>query len=185
LDLINSLVKGICEEEFDHEEEPKSTRIEPSHRHMLFLGCYRSNEVTPSHPLATCIQRMEDCGTIAVQDIHLEGLPRDALNAWVSDSLFYPQRLTRPLADLIHQKTAGNPLHAKEFLNSLATENLLPYSLYKHMWHFDEELIQLKTVSDGVADLLTLRLQRLPGAVLSGLQVRGQVPCCSAVRDQE
>ena len=89
----------------------------------------------------------------------------------ISDSLFYPRRLTRSLANLIHQKTAGNPLYVKEFLISLATENLLRYSLSKHKWIFDEDLIQLKTVSEGVADLLTRRLQRLPDGVLSGLQV--------------
>ncbi|KAL7539994.1 hypothetical protein ACHAXR_009783 [Thalassiosira sp. AJA248-18] len=166
IDLINSLVHGIIYD--DSSEEPMSAS---GGTHMLVVGCYRSDEVTYSDPLATCIQQMKDCSTITLKEIHLEGLSSEDVNALVSDSLFYPRRLTRSLANLIHQKSAGSPLFVKEFLSSLATENLLTYSLSKHKWQFDEDLIQLKTVSDGVADLLARRLERIPDDALSGLQI--------------
>lgn len=157
LELINVLLEGI-------EEEGVS-------RNMLLFGCFRSNQVADSDPLVSCIQQMKACRNVDLTEIQLEGLKSNDVNALVSDSLFYPRRLTRPLSNLIHQKSAGNPLFVKEILNSLATENLLTYSLSKHKWQFDEDLIQLKTISKGVADLLARRLQRLPEGILSGLQV--------------
>jgi ATP-dependent RNA helicase DDX31/DBP7 len=136
---------------------------------LLLFGSYRSNEVADSDPLVTSIQQMKDRSTLVVEEVPLEGLSNDDVNDLISDSLFYPRRLTRSLANLIHQKSAGSPLFVKEFLNSLATENLLRYSLSQHKWIFDEEVIMLKTVSDGVVDLLTKRLRRLSRGVLSAL----------------
>ena len=167
LDLINSLVDGTVGDD----ELPMPMRNEGSC--TLFIGCYRMNDTTASasQPLANCIKKMQDCNSIALEEIQLEGLLRDDVNALVSEALCYPQRLTRSLATLIHQKTAGNPLFVKEFLDSLATENLLKYSLSSHRWRWDEEVIEMKAVANGVVDLLTSRLEKLPEGVLSTLRV--------------
>lgn len=53
----------------------------------------------------------------------------------------------------------------------MAVENHLNYSLSSRKWEWDEDLIQNRTISDGVADLLTRKLLRLPKDVLSALHV--------------
>ncbi|KAL7545824.1 hypothetical protein ACHAWF_009170 [Thalassiosira exigua] len=166
LEVVNSLVEGVQDEEVS-----ASSAAANGEAHVLFVGCYRGNEVSDSDPLAASIQQMRESSTVRLKEISLDGLSSEDVNAMVGDSLFYPRRLTRSLANLIHQKSAGNPLFVKEFLNSLATENLLTYSLSRHQWIWDEDVIQMKAVSNGVADLLSDRLLRLPKEVLTSLQV--------------
>jgi predicted ATPase len=73
----------------------------------------------------------------------------------------------------VHQKTEGNPFFVKEFLNDLTVENLLVYSFsertWEWEWEWDEELIESRTISDGVAEILTRKLLRLSKDQLSGL----------------
>lgn len=166
IDLINSLAEGVVCEELN--EETTNKREGP---YNLFVGCYRKDEAAESSSLATCIRHLKGISTVALKEVKLEGISCEDVNAIVSASLCSPRRLTRSLSNLIHQKTAGSPLFVKEFLNNLSTENLLTYSLSKHKWQFDEDLIQLKTVSDGVADLLARRLERLPDDALKALQI--------------
>ncbi|KAL7552211.1 hypothetical protein ACHAWF_018095 [Thalassiosira exigua] len=167
LEVVNSLVEDI---QYGQANSNSST-LASDGAQFLFVGCYRSNEVSDSDPLALSIHEMRESSAIRLKEINLDGLSSEDVNAMVGDSLFYPRRLTRSLASLIHQKSAGNPLFVKEFLNSLATVNLLTYSLSRHRWIWDEDVIQMKAVSNGVADLLTDRLQRLPKDVLASLEV--------------
>jgi len=44
-----------------------------------------------------------------VQDVHLTPLDSDSLAQLVSDALHSELQLVTPLAQLIHEKTAGNP----------------------------------------------------------------------------
>ena len=135
---------------------------------LLLIGCYRSDEECQ---VAVEIDRFVKCSRVSVTNVTLKALSPDDVNTVVSDALCYPRRLTRPLANLITQKTTGNPLFIKEFLNSLADENLLTFSLPRQKWNWDEELIQVKTVSDNVAMLLTRKLLRLSKHVLSSLRI--------------
>ena len=62
-------------------------------------------------------------------------------------------------------------LFVKEFLSDLVADDLLSYSLTSRKWEWDEEMIEARTISDGVSELLTRRLLRLPRIVLSALRV--------------
>ncbi len=135
---------------------------------IMLVGCYRTYE---DCPVAEKIEDIFTCSRVTLTNITLEALSPDDVNLVISDALCYPQRLTRPLSNLIAQKTTGNPLFIKEFLNSLAAENLLTFSLPRQAWKWDEELIQIKTVSDNVAKLLTRKLLRLSELVLSSLRI--------------
>lgn len=109
LDLIMALV---------HQQANEDSRV-------LFVGSYRSNEV--SGPLDASLREIESLTNVTLTEIPLNGLSCDNVNAMVSEALSYPQRLTRRLSRIIQQKSTGNPLFVKEFLNDLAAENLLNY----------------------------------------------------------
>ena len=57
--------------------------------------------------------------------------------------------------------------NARSFSHSL----VLLASLSSQNWEFDEDVIEALQISDGVAELLTKRLLRLPPSVLSALRV--------------
>lgn len=60
----------------------------------------------------------------------------------------------------------ANSIYVPNFITHVAL-----YSLSSHKWGWEEDMIRARTISDGVAELLTRRLLRLPKSVLSALRV--------------
>src|SRR5262245_16157758 len=98
----------------------------PDVKHLMLIGAYRDNEVGASHPLMRKLEAMRQAGAI-LQDIILAPLTREDLTQLVADSLRCEPERGIPLAQLIHDKTAGNPFFAIQFVSTLAEEALLVF----------------------------------------------------------
>ena len=77
---------------------------DPDVRHILLVGAYRDNEVTPSDPLMRTLETIHKAGARR-QDIVLAPLAMDDLGRLVADSLHSEQEAARPLTQLVHEKT--------------------------------------------------------------------------------
>ena len=75
-------------------------------RHLLLIGAYRDNEVTPAHPLMRCLEEMRRA-KVRVQDIVLTPLTCDELGYLLADAFNCDPRRTTALVQLMHQKTGG------------------------------------------------------------------------------
>ena len=80
-------------------------------QHLLLIGAYRDNEVNATHPLVRKLDAIRQAGA-ALQDIVLTPLGRDDLGQLLADSVHCEPERAAPLAELIHEKTAGNPFFA-------------------------------------------------------------------------
>ena len=80
-----------------------------------------------------------------------------------------PQRAA-PLAQLVHEKTAGNPFFVIQFLHTLAEEGLLAFDHDAARWRWDLERIHAKGYTDNVVDLMVGKLSRLPAETQQALQ---------------
>src|SRR4029453_14387616 len=89
----------------------------PDVRHVLLIGAYRDNEVTAGHPLIGTLDRMRRAGA-AVHEIVLAPLTHEHVGHLVADSLCSDQDSAAPLAELVHQKTGGNPFFVIQFLSA-------------------------------------------------------------------
>ena len=67
----------------------------------------------------------------------------------------------RPLAQLVHEKTGGNPFFAIQFLIALADEGLLAFDSVAAVWAWDIDRIRAKNYTDNVVDLMVRKLKRL------------------------
>ena len=67
------------------------------------------------------------------------------------------------LAQLVGDKTAGNPFFTTQFLTALGDEGLLTFDHAHARWSWDLDGIRAKRYTDNVADLMFDRLARLPG----------------------
>jgi predicted ATPase/signal transduction histidine kinase len=142
---------------------------EPDLRHLLLVGAYRDNEVSSSHPLATTLEKIRRAGA-EVRDIVLAPLSIDDLDHLVMNSLHCEPYRARPLAQLVHEKTGGNPFFAIQFLMALAEEGLLAFDPRAAMWTWDLLRIQTKRHTDDVVELMEEKLQRLPQATQQALK---------------
>ena len=147
---------------------------QPDLHSLLLIGAYRDNEVTPAHPLRRRLAAIRQAGG-RVQEIVLKPLGLDDVSRLVADALHYDR--ARPLARLVHEKTAGNPFFAIQFLTALAEEGLLAFEGDPPHWTWDLGRIRAKGYTDNVADLMLGKLRRLPAATLGAVK---QLACLGA-----
>lgn len=139
-------------------------------QHLLLIGAYRDNEVNPAHPLVRKLNAIRQAGA-ALQDIVLTPLGHDDLGQLLTDSLHSERLRVIPLADLIHEKTTGNPFFAIQFITTLADEGLLTFDYIDRHWNWDLHRIHAKGFTDNVVDLMVGKLNRMPAEAQKALQL--------------
>lgn len=139
---------------------------------LLMLGSYRDNEVDPDGFLKKLIARMSQAkGNLRVAELPVKELLESDINSMLSSKLCLPMRYTRHLAKLVHKKTRGNPYHIEEFLVSVISNNMLRFAVKERRWIWDDEVIDLQMISEGVAELLARKLHQLPKDILQTLKI--------------
>jgi predicted ATPase/signal transduction histidine kinase len=133
---------------------------DPDVRHLMLVGAYRDNEVNSTHPLTRTLEAIRETGA-RVEEIVLAPLGLDDVGALVSDALDCAPEHVRTLAQLVHEKTGGNPFFAIQFLTALAGEGLLAFDPVKRAWQWDMNRIRAKSYTDNVVDLMVGKLKRL------------------------
>jgi len=129
-------------------------------RHLLLVGAYRDNEVSPSHPLLRALEAIRKAGA-RVQRIVLAPLAFDDLGQLVGDALHCGPERVRLLAQLVQEKTGGNPFFAIQFFTALADEGLLAFDPATRAWQWNMDRIRAKSYTDNVVDLMAGKLKRL------------------------
>ena len=141
----------------------------PDVKNLLLIGAYRDNEVAPVHPLMRKLQAMREAGAI-VHDIVLTPLTRHDLEQLIAHSLYCEPERAGPLAELVEQKTSGNPFFAIQFISALFEEGLLVFDHIEGQWSWDLGRIHAKGYTDNVVDLMVGKLNRLPIETQKALQ---------------
>jgi PAS domain S-box-containing protein len=128
-------------------------------RHLLLVGAYRDNEVNSSHPLLRTLEAIRKAGA-RIQEIALTPLGIDDVGQLVADALHCEPERVRPLAQLVHEKTGGNPFFAIQFFTALAEEGLLAFNPVTRAWQWDIDRIRAQSYTDNVVDLVAAKLKR-------------------------
>ena len=130
-------------------------------RHVLLIGAYRNNEVTSTHPLMRTLDRLRGVGA-PVQNVVLAPLAGEHVSELLADALHCDIERAAPLAELVLQKTAGNPFFVIQFVSALADEGLLTFDHGEARWSWDLARIHAQGYTDNVVDLMVDKLTRLP-----------------------
>jgi PAS domain S-box-containing protein len=125
---------------------------------LFIIGAYRHNEVAPEHPLLRRLDAIRAAG-VPVTEIQLAPLALSDVRALITDVLHDDGVL--PLAELVHDKTAGNPFFATHFLTSLADDDLIAFDLGTRRWTWDRSRIAARTFTDNVVALVSEKITRL------------------------
>ncbi|MGA2287929.1 trifunctional serine/threonine-protein kinase/ATP-binding protein/sensor histidine kinase [Bradyrhizobium sp.] len=138
--------------------------------HLLLIGAYRDNEVDASHPLMRKLGSIKAAGISSVEEITLGPLDAQHVAQLIADALHCETDRVGDLAQLILQKTDGNPFFIGQFLSTLADEGLIAFDSVHSRWSWDLKRIHAKGYADNVADLMIGKLVRLPIATQQALQ---------------
>ncbi|HEX8881613.1 MAG TPA: AAA family ATPase [Candidatus Acidoferrum sp.] len=148
-------------------------------QHLLLIGAYRDNEVTVVHPLMRKLETIKNAGG-RVAEIALAPLAREHLGQLIADALCCELNRAAPLAQLVHEKTGGNPFFAIQFISSLADERMLAFDHAVGRWSWDLDRIHARGYTDNVVDLMVGRLARLPAETQNALR---QMACLGNIAE--
>ncbi|MEG4115553.1 MULTISPECIES: AAA family ATPase [unclassified Microcoleus] len=147
--------------------------------HLLVLGAYRDNEVSPTHPFILTVDGIIKSGA-TVNTITLAPLQKDEINQLISDTLSCGSEIGQPLKKLVYQKTQGNPFFATQFLKALHDDGLItfeppvsPTPLLSPLtkagqtgvqggWQCDIAQVKALAITDDVVEFMALQLQKMP-----------------------
>ncbi len=144
------------------------TRSHP--RNLMLIGAYRDNEVSAEHPLMRKLEAIK-AGGGKVAEITLAPLAREHLEQLVADALRCKRERVAPLAWLVHDKTAGNPFFAIQFISSLTEEAMLVFDHDAMRWSWNLDRIHTKGYTDNVVELMVGKLTRLSAGTRRDLQL--------------
>ena len=147
--------------------------IEQEIRYVLLIGAYRNNEVGPSHPVERMLAGMRQRES-NVREIALRPLAFHDVAGLVADSLHCGRESAEPLAQLVHEKTGGNPFFVIQFFTALAEEGSLWFDRANYAWTWDMRRLRAKEYTDNLGEFMADKLQRLPERTQ---EVLGQFAC--------
>jgi PAS domain S-box-containing protein len=148
-------------------------------QYLVLVGAYRDNEVGAADPLMRTLEAIRKAGA-RVEEIVLPPLGLEDISALVSDALHCTPKHAHTLAQLVHEKTAGNPFFAIQFLTALAEQGLVRRDPDAGGWVWELARIRAHGYTDNVVDLMFERLQRLSGPAQTALQ---QLACLGNVAE--
>ena len=124
--------------------------------YMCLLGTHRTDQA--NHAPA-CLETIGN--SIFVHRIQLSPLAQSGLENMVADCLGQESEQIRPLSQLIHTHTGGNPLFSRELLHDLHTRGLIVYAREQGHWLCDLAKIEDLKISDNAVGFLIQRLTHL------------------------
>jgi predicted ATPase/signal transduction histidine kinase len=127
--------------------------------HLLILGAYRDNEVSPNHPLILAVNEIAKTG-ITVNTIALQPLTEKDINQLIADTLLCELFQAQLLTACIYPKTQGNPFFTTQFLKTLYEDGLITFDVETKQWQWSFVKIAF-LFSDNVIDLMVQKLQKL------------------------
>ncbi|MEH1831293.1 MAG: AAA family ATPase [Nostoc sp.] len=129
--------------------------------HLLILGAYRDNEVSPTHPFILSVDEILKTGAV-VNTITLQSLSLVDMNQLVADTLNCDRSLAQPLTELVYQKTKGNPFFATQFLKALYEEEQITFDWEVRHWQCDIAQVRALAITNDIVEFMALQLQKLP-----------------------
>jgi predicted ATPase/signal transduction histidine kinase len=163
-------------------------------RYFLTIAAYRDNEVGPTHALMQTVEAIRQSG-VPVTEINLTPLEPEHLTQLVSETLHQEARSVAPLANLLFEKTAGNPFFLTQLLKALHEDELLWFepasqSNQNSRWKWSLSQIREREITDNVVELMVGKIIKLSEPTQRLLQLaaciggRFQLQTLAAVSEQ-
>ncbi|MEM1168825.1 MAG: AAA family ATPase [Cyanobacteria bacterium P01_H01_bin.35] len=147
--------------------------------YLLVLGAYRDNEVFPAHPLMLTLAEIEKQGA-KLNNLILDPLGERDITRLVADTLVCSEELATPLAQLVYQKTKGNPFFATQFLQGLHKDGYIAFippqsplgkGVSQGGWQCDLTQVRQLSLTEDVVEFVVGRLRKLPEATQEVLKL--------------
>ncbi len=133
-------------------------------KYLLMINAYRDNEVSPTHPFIQTLEKIKDTET-TINQIVVQPLPLHCVTQLIAETLNTDIEAgkLKALANLLYNKTQGNPFFLTQILRGLYSENLLVYQVDSDTWYWDIQEIQAVGITDcNIVELIARSIRKLP-----------------------
>ncbi|PRP90108.1 Blue-light-activated protein [Enhygromyxa salina] len=152
--------------------------------HLMLIAAVRDDEIDAAHPTRQTLDNLRQGGA-SVVELPLRALGVADVEALIAESLGCSPPRSSELAELVVERTAGNPLFVRTFLQMAWEEKLLTaeeheesapdfdgdLELLHHVtWSWDEVGLRQMQASESVGELLARRLRQLPDSTRAALR---------------
>ncbi|MDD2816172.1 MAG: AAA family ATPase [Thiotrichaceae bacterium] len=132
----------------------------PETHHLLLISAYRDNEVDNNHPLSLMLNELRK-EAVTLNQITLNPLNLADISALLRDSLHCDIATAQPLAQLLLEKTAGNPFFVNESLEALYKKSYLSFNPTQGCWQWDNQTLANMALSSNVVELMVSTIREL------------------------
>jgi len=130
-------------------------------QYFLLIGAYRDNEVNETHSLTLLLNEIQKAG-VKVNQIDIQPLNTVQVNELIADTLHCELERALPLAEIVFNKTAGNPFFVTQILKTFYQDNLLSFDINAGKWQWDIQRIKQVKMTENVVELMVKKIEKLP-----------------------
>ncbi|MCG8424051.1 MAG: AAA family ATPase [Proteobacteria bacterium] len=136
---------------------------------LLIIAAYRSNEVSDNHPFTIFVDRLS--APLRVYKIDIKPLEQASVERIVADTLDCDVDASIPIAQLIIEKTRGNPYFINELLQHLHHINILEFDYEHAHWKCNYAGLRHINISNNLVDFLISKVSQLSPRAQKVLQL--------------
>lgn len=138
--------------------------------YLFVIVAYRHPEVNRADLLAIAFKKIRQAGVI-FQKIELNPLSVEDITHLIADTFSQDFSRAKLLAEIVAEKTLGNPYFVKKFLTSLYQQNLISFDRNAMTWQWDLSAIAECEITENVVNVLVNKIATLPQATQKLLPV--------------
>ncbi len=136
---------------------------------FMIVAVFRDNEVLPGHPLLASLEEIKK--DYELPTIKLSPLSKLAIGELLGDTFRCPAQRTMEFADILFNKTAGNPFHITEMIKTLNESESIYFDMAQGKWLWDVQKIAAAGMSNDVVELMVATLQKCPARAQERLKL--------------
>ncbi len=127
--------------------------------HFMVVVTSQDTRETPNLPFNQFLLGVEESG-LPLLSLHLHNLVAEQLVKFLVESLAISENRAGTLAQVLLEKTHGNPFFVHQFLADLHRQSLIWLDIQAG-WHWQTEHLNQMEVTDNVVDFILVKLKRL------------------------
>ncbi len=136
--------------------------------HFMLVCTYIQTELAASEDMRHIMAQLSQ---YEIELIKLANLSVRGIAELISDSLYRPVEETTRLAQIVHNKTGGNPLAVREFITAMEADGVLYFDRQHREWTCDLVRAAQMPPTDNVSNLLATKIEQLEPATANLLKI--------------
>ena len=132
-------------------------------KNLFIIRAYRDNEVSSTHLLTLTLEKIKATKT-PVNNIKVQALSYPYVKQLIEETLSSNVNLEQLqlLAELISNKTQGNPFFITQLLKKMYVDNLISYQINTNTWQWNLDEIQAIGITDyTILELMAMKIRKL------------------------